>query len=31
LPSEKSQVINIMKQLDPANSSKYEAINTAQQ
>ncbi|MEG2070742.1 MAG: DUF4835 family protein [Bacteroidales bacterium] len=27
LPSEKTQVINIMKQLDPANASKYNAIN----
>lgn len=29
MPSEKTQVINIMKQLDPTNSSKYDAINTA--
>ena len=30
LPGEKTQVIAIMKQLDPAGSSKYDAINTAQ-
>lgn len=29
MPSEKTQVINIMKQIDPANSSRYDAINTA--
>ena len=28
MPSEKTQVINIMKQIDPTNSSKYESINT---
>lgn len=26
LPGEKTQVVNIMKQIDPANSSKYDAI-----
>lgn len=29
MPSEKTQVINIMKQIDPTNSSAYDAINTA--
>ncbi len=29
MPSEKTQVINIMKQIDPTNSSSYDAINTA--
>lgn len=29
MPSEKTQVVNIMKQIDPANSSRYDAINTA--
>ena len=29
MPSEKTQVINIMKQIDPTNSSRYDAINTA--
>lgn len=29
LANEKTQVINIMKQLDPANSSKYDAINAS--
>jgi len=29
MPSEKTQVINIMKQIDPSNSSKYDAINAA--
>ncbi len=28
MPSEKTQVINIMKQIDPTNSSHYDAINT---
>ena len=28
LPSEKTQVINIMKQIDPTNSSRYDAINS---
>lgn len=28
MPSEKTQVINIMKQIDPTNSSRYDAINT---
>lgn len=28
MPSEKTQVINIMKQIDPTNSSAYDAINT---
>ncbi len=27
LPSEKTQVVNIMKQIDPSNSSRYDAIN----
>lgn len=26
-PSEKSQIVTLMKQLDPANSSKYDALN----
>ena len=26
-PSEKTQIIALMKQLDPSNSSKYDAIN----
>lgn len=26
-PSEKTQIIQIMKQIDPSNASKYEAIN----
>lgn len=29
MASEKTQVINIMKQIDPSHSSKYDAINTA--
>ncbi len=29
MPSEKTQVVNIMKQIDPTNSSRYDAINTA--
>ncbi|MDL2312179.1 DUF4835 family protein [Bacteroidales bacterium OttesenSCG-928-B11] len=29
LPGEKTQVVNILKQLDPANSSKYDAINAS--
>ncbi|MBR6904541.1 MAG: DUF4835 family protein [Bacteroidales bacterium] len=29
MPSEKTQVINIMKQIDPTNSSAYDAINAA--
>ena len=29
MPSEKTQVINIMKQIDPTNSSAYDAINSA--
>ncbi len=29
MPSEKTQVINIMKQIDPTNSSRYDAINTS--
>jgi hypothetical protein len=29
MPSEKTQVINIMKQIDPTNSSAYDAINTS--
>ncbi len=29
MPSEKTQVINIMKQIDPTNASAYDAINTA--
>jgi len=29
MPSEKTQVINIMKQIDPSNSSRYDVINTA--
>lgn len=29
LPNEKTQVVNIMKQIDPSNSSKYDAINAA--
>ena len=29
LANEKTQVVNIMKQLDPANSSKYDAITAA--
>lgn len=29
MPSEKAQVINIMKQIDPTNSSKYDAINNS--
>ncbi|MDR2979538.1 MAG: DUF4835 family protein [Bacteroidales bacterium] len=29
LPNEKTDVIKIMKQLDPSNPSKYDAINTA--
>ncbi len=29
LPSEKTQVVNIMKQIDPANSSRYDAINAS--
>ena len=29
MPSEKTQVVNIMKQIDPTNSSAYDAINTA--
>ena len=29
LSSEKTQVVNLMKQIDPANSSKYDAINAA--
>ena len=29
MPSEKTQVINIMKQIDPTNSSRYDAINSA--
>lgn len=29
MPSEKTQVVNIMKQIDPTNSSKYDAINTS--
>ena len=29
MPSEKTQVINIMKQIDPTNSSRYDAINAA--
>lgn len=28
MPSEKTQVVNIMKQIDPTNSSKYDAINS---
>ena len=28
-PSEKTQIIALMKQLDPANSSKYDVINQA--
>lgn len=28
MPSEKTQVVNIMKQIDPSNSSKYDAINS---
>lgn len=28
MPSEKTQVINIMKQIDPTNSSRYDAINS---
>lgn len=28
MPSEKTQVVNIMKQIDPANSSRYDAINS---
>lgn len=28
MPSEKTQVVNIMKQIDPSNSSKYDEINT---
>ena len=28
MPSEKTQVINIMKQIDPTNSSAYDAINS---
>lgn len=27
MPSEKTQVVNLMKQIDPTNSSKYDAIN----
>ena len=29
MPSEKTQVINIMKQIDPTNSSSYDAINSS--
>lgn len=29
MPGEKTQVVNIMKQIDPTNSSKYDAINTS--
>lgn len=29
MPSEKTQVVNIMKQIDPTNSSRYDAINSA--
>ncbi len=29
MPSEKTQVVNIMKQIDPTNSSKYDAINSS--
>jgi len=29
MPSEKTQVVNIMKQIDPTNSSRYDAINAA--
>ena len=29
LPSEKSQVINLMKQIDPSNASRYDAINSS--
>lgn len=29
LPAEKTQVINIMKQIDPSNASKYDAINAS--
>ena len=29
MPSEKTQVINIMKQIDPTNSSAYDAINSS--
>ncbi len=29
LPNEKTQVVNIMKQIDPTNSSKYETINSS--
>lgn len=29
LPSEKTQVVNIMKQIDPSNSSRYDAINSS--
>lgn len=28
MPSEKTQVVNIMKQIDPTNSSRYDAINS---
>lgn len=28
MPSEKTQVVNIMKQIDPSNSSRYDAINS---
>lgn len=28
MPNEKTQVINIMKQIDPTNSSRYDAINS---
>ncbi len=29
MPSEKTMVVNIMKQIDPTNSSRYDAINSA--
>ena len=29
MPSEKTQVVNIMKQIDPTNSSAYDAINSS--